>query len=184
MTQDQQILSVLESLSRSADMPQRKIAQHTGLNLAKVNFVLRKLKDKGFIKLKRVRDNPHKLKYLYLLTPDGLAEKSRLTYRFLKKAIAEYNQAESVIEESVQTMLADGIRRVVLWGNNEITKLFLKITSRLDNKIRVCGIVDPSGRNPDAIKPEKIGALAVDAVVACEGEVVDIPDGVRTWRLV
>ena len=68
---DRTALAVMELLEASADVPQRRIAALTGVNLAKVNFILRRLIDKGFVKLKRVRENPHKLRYLYLLTPEG-----------------------------------------------------------------------------------------------------------------
>ena len=64
--------SGLETLVASADTHQRQIAAKTGLNLAKVNFVVRHLVERGLVRLKRVRDNPHKLRYLYLLTPEGV----------------------------------------------------------------------------------------------------------------
>lgn len=184
MTEDRSILSVLESLSDSADLPQRKIAARTGLNLAKVNFVLRKLVDKGFVKLKRVRDNPHKLRYLYLLTPEGMAEKSRLTYNFLQRTLKQYNQAERRVAESVESMIAQGIRRVVLWGETELTDLCLRIISEIDGDVRIVGVIDPTGKNPRAIHPDSLASLDVDAVIVCEAELPELPQDISVWRLV
>jgi MarR family transcriptional regulator, temperature-dependent positive regulator of motility len=184
MTEDHSILQILETLSESADAPQRQIAASTGLNLAKVNFVLRKLKDKGFVKLKRVRDNPHKLKYLYLLTPDGVKEKSRLTYRFMQRTLKEYNQAESRIRDSVELMVAHGIRRVVLWGHTEITRLCLRVIQSIGAEVRVMGVVDPSGKHPNALHPSQVEAMDVDAVVVCEPDIDGIPIGTEVWKLV
>ncbi len=184
MTEDHSVLSVLESISDSADLPQRKIAAKTGLNLSKVNFVLKKLVDKGFVKLKRVRDNPHKLRYLYLLTPDGMAEKSRLTYRFLQRTLKQYNQAERRVADSVESMLAQGVKRIVLWGDTEITDLCLRLLGELDGDVKVVGVIDPTGKNPRAIHPDGLPSLDVDAVVVCEAELPDLPNEISVWRLV
>ena len=183
MTEDRSPLAVLETISRAADLPQRQIAKSTGLNLAKVNYVLRKLKDKGFVKLKRVRENPHKLRYLYLLTPEGVKEKSRLTYRFMQRTLREYNRAEGRIRESVELMVARGIGRVLLWGNTEITRLCLEVLSAMDGTVRVVGVVDPSGLHPKALHPSQARAMDVDAVVVCEPE-AEVPAGMEVWRLV
>ena len=58
---------------------QRELARTTGLNLKKVNYCLQKLLEKGYIKFQRVRKNPDKRSYLYILTPAGLKAKSQLT---------------------------------------------------------------------------------------------------------
>jgi MarR family transcriptional regulator, temperature-dependent positive regulator of motility len=184
MSEERSTLQVLETISVAADSPQRKIAESTGLNLAKVNFVLKKLVDKGFVKLKRVRDNPHKLRYLYLLTPEGLSEKSRLTYRFMQRTLKEYSQAESRIRDSVELMVAQGIRRVIMWGNTEITKVCLRVLSSMDGQVKIVGVVDPSGRHPNALHPSQVQSLDVDAVVVCKPDAEGIPSGLDIWRLV
>jgi EPS-associated MarR family transcriptional regulator len=183
MTEERSVLSVLESLSEAPDTPQRKLAASTGLNLAKVNFVLRRLVDKGYVKLKRVRDNPHKLRYLYLLTPEGVAEKSRLTYRFLRRTLQEYGAAERRVADSVESMAAQGVHAVVLWGATEIAELCLKLIEGQGNGMRVLGVVDPTGRHPRALHPSQVAVLAPDAVVACDAEPAGLPPGIPVWKL-
>jgi TFIIE alpha subunit. len=186
MSEDRSVLSILETLSASADAPQRFIAAQTGLNLAKVNFVMRRLVDRGFVKLKRVRDNPHKWRYLYLLTPEGILEKSRLTYGFLQHSIKVYNEAERRVKASVEEMVAQGITKIVLYGNNEVTDLCLQLLDRMSDgkRISVLGVVDETGRHPLSVSPSRVLALGVDAVVVCDAEVNNLPGGIKVRRLV
>lgn len=183
LTEDLSILSVLESLAGAADVPQRQIAANTGLNLAKVNFVLRRLIEKGFVKLNRVRTNPHKLAYWYLLTPEGLAEKSRLTYAFVRRVLGEYTVAEAQLEERLREMTTHGVRRVVLVGANEITEFCLRILAKLEPKLQVLGVVDKSGQHPLTLRLEDVGGLAPDALVVCEAGARGLPTGLPAINL-
>ena len=186
MSEDRSILSILETLSASADAPQRFIAAKTGLNLAKVNFVMRRLIDKGFIKLKRVRDNPHKWRYLYLLTPEGILEKSRLTYNFLQHSIKTYNEAERRLKASIDEMLEQGIRKVVLYSSNEVTDLCIRLLDQMSDgkRISVLGVIDETGRHPLSIRPSQVVGLGVDAIVVCDAEVEALPPDIPVRRLV
>ncbi len=184
MSEDFSTLSVLETLAESADIPQRKIADRTGLNLAKVNFVIRKLVTRGWIKLKRVRDNPHKLRYLYLLTPEGMTAKSRLAYKFVQRAVAQYADVQVKIEQSLQSMASEGIGRVVLWGSNEITDLCLRILSDGNHGLRVVGVVDPVGTNSKALGPAQLCAVNADAILICDPDISELRDDLPVHWLV
>jgi EPS-associated MarR family transcriptional regulator len=61
-----------------------------GVSLGKVNYCLKKLTEKGLIKLSNFTHNPNKMGYTYLLTPSGIEEKTRLTFSFLKRKVIEY----------------------------------------------------------------------------------------------
>ena len=61
-----------------------------GVSLGKVNYCIGKLTEKGLIKITNFKQNPNKVGYAYLLTPQGIEEKSRLTFAFLKRKIIEY----------------------------------------------------------------------------------------------
>jgi len=184
VTEDLPTLSVLETLSEAADLPQRQIAARTGLNLAKVNFVLKALVEKGYVKLKRVRDNPHKLKYLYLLTPEGVAAKSRLAYRFVQRTLRQYADVEDKVAESVRSMVDQGVHRVVLWGCTEITSLCTRVMGELDGLLKVVGVVDPTGADPAALTLDQLDALSADAIVVCQPEADDLPEGIPVFWLV
>ena len=96
---DQTQLKVLQILHDHPDMNQRDLAKHTGVSLGKVNYVVKALKDKGLVKLENFSKNPNKLQYAYLLTPQGLLEKTRLTLYFLKRKQAEYEALRQEIVE-------------------------------------------------------------------------------------
>jgi len=68
-----------------------------GVSLGKVNYCIKKLTEKGLIKLTNFTHNPNKMGYTYLLTPGGIEEKSRLTFSFLKRKLIEYEALKKEI---------------------------------------------------------------------------------------
>ena len=91
-------LNVLRELETNPAVSQRQLARHLGVSLGSVNYCLRALVDKGFVKAENFRNNPAKAQYLYLLTPSGLSEKTRLTLAFLERKQADYHRLQNEIE--------------------------------------------------------------------------------------
>ena len=85
-------------LGDNPDMTQRELAEALGVSLGAVNYCLKALVEKGWVKLESFQSNPKKLGYLYLLTPPGLAAKTQLTARFLKRKLGEYEDLRAEIE--------------------------------------------------------------------------------------
>ena len=83
-------LDLLRKLESSPECTQRELSKEMGVSLGKVNYCIRKLTEKGLIKITNFKQNPNKVGYAYLLTPQGIEEKSRLTFAFLKRKIIEY----------------------------------------------------------------------------------------------
>ena len=83
-------LDLLRKLELSPECTQRELSKEMGVSLGKVNYCIRKLTEKGLIKITNFKQNPNKVGYAYLLTPQGIEEKSRLTFAFLKRKIIEY----------------------------------------------------------------------------------------------
>jgi EPS-associated MarR family transcriptional regulator len=83
-------LDLLRKLESSSQFTQRELAREMGVSLGKVNYCMKKLTEKGWVKLTNFTHNPNKMGYMYLLTPSGIDEKSRLTFSFLKRKIVEY----------------------------------------------------------------------------------------------
>ena len=83
-------LDLLRKLESTPHFTQRELSREMGVSLGKVNYCLKKLTEKGWIKLTNFTHNPNKMGYAYLLTPQGIDEKSRLTFSFLKKKVIEY----------------------------------------------------------------------------------------------
>lgn len=89
---------VLALLERNPDISQRDLAKALGISLGGVNYSLRALIEKGMVKAQNFSSSEKKLAYAYILTPKGLAEKSLLTARFLKRKMDEYEALKVEIE--------------------------------------------------------------------------------------
>ena len=92
--------NVLRKIKSKPNSSQRKMASELGFSLGKLNYCLKALKDKGFIKIKNFQQNPNKLGYAYILTPKGVAIKTKLTLNFMKRKIQEYDELKSEIDEN------------------------------------------------------------------------------------
>jgi EPS-associated MarR family transcriptional regulator len=83
-------LDLLRKLESNPQSTQRELSREMGVSLGKVNYCMKKLTEKGLIKLSNFTHNQNKMGYAYLLTPSGVEEKTRLTISFLKRKIVEY----------------------------------------------------------------------------------------------
>ena len=90
-------LKVIRLLENSPEMTQRELASTLGISLGAANFCLKALVDKGWIKIDNFNKNPNKLGYLYLVTPKGIAAKTKLTMQFLKRKLIEYDELKTEI---------------------------------------------------------------------------------------
>ena len=83
-------LDLLRKLELNPEYTQRELSQEIGVSLGKVNYCMKKLIEKGCVKLISFSRNPNKVGYVYLLTPKGIEEKTRLTFAFLRIKLQEY----------------------------------------------------------------------------------------------
>lgn len=89
---------LLRALENDPCISQRALSRELGLSLGKTNYCLRALMIKGWVKAGNFRRSPNKQRYLYRLTPAGVAEKARIAHRFLKRKIAEHEELTRQIE--------------------------------------------------------------------------------------
>lgn len=99
MISDELKYHLLKLLENDPNLSQRAISQEMGISLGKVNYCLHALIDKGIIKAKNFYKNKNKAAYTYYLTPKGLEEKGKITFRFLQAKISEYEKLKTEIEE-------------------------------------------------------------------------------------
>jgi len=90
---------LLKLLHENPEMNQRQIASALGLSLGKVNFCIKALVEKGFIKAGNFSRSPNKKAYAYLLTLNGIEEKAKVTFRFLERKQKEYEALSTEIEK-------------------------------------------------------------------------------------
>jgi len=89
---------VLRKINIRSNITQRELANDLGFSLGKLNYCLRELKNKGLIKIENFKRNPNKINYIYILTPKGLAKKTKLTINFMKRKMKEYEELKKEIE--------------------------------------------------------------------------------------
>ena len=99
MKNNNDYFEVLRKVKKSPNSNQRELAKDLGFSLGKLNYCLRELKAKGLIKISNFKKNPKKLNYIYVLTPKGIAEKTKLTIRFMKRKIAEYDEVKKELKD-------------------------------------------------------------------------------------
>ena len=90
---------VLRELSQNNNLTQRELSKRLGLSLGSINFVLKALMKKGYIKMQRFKDSDNKAKYIYVMTPKWLYDKAILTKEFINNKLQEYESLKKEIEE-------------------------------------------------------------------------------------
>ena len=98
MPNQQSKYQLLKSLEKDANQTQRQLSEELGISLGKVNYCLKSLIQRGFVKINNFKNSNHKLQYSYLLTPKGIEEKTKLTIEFLKVKTEEYEALKEEVE--------------------------------------------------------------------------------------
>jgi MarR family. len=92
-------LLLLREIDANPQLTQRELSSHLGVSLGKINFLIKALIEKGFIKVDNFKNSKNKIAYLYFLTPSGIEEKAKITYWFLKRKMKEYEKLEIEIKK-------------------------------------------------------------------------------------
>ena len=88
---------VMRLIQDNPSLTQRELAEELGISLGGLNYCLRALIAKGLVKMQNFNQAENKLKYVYVLTPSGIKERSSLTYRFLERKMKEYEHLKAEI---------------------------------------------------------------------------------------
>ena len=97
---NQDNLNLLRKINKKKYSSQRMLAKDLNFSLGKLNYCLKSLKEKGLIKINNFKKNPKKMNYIYVLTPKGLAEKTKLTINFIKRKMDEYEELRKEVEKN------------------------------------------------------------------------------------
>ena len=92
-------LKLLRALGANSKVSQRQLARSMGISLGSINYCLNALINKGCVKVENFISNPKKSGYMYLLTPKGVSEKSKLTVAFLERKQKEYMRLQTEIKQ-------------------------------------------------------------------------------------
>jgi EPS-associated MarR family transcriptional regulator len=92
-------LKVLRSIEENPEITQRELSQELGVSLGKINYCLKALIEKGFVKARNFHNSNNKRAYLYKLTPSGIEAKARISVSFLRRKLREYAQLKIEIDQ-------------------------------------------------------------------------------------
>jgi EPS-associated MarR family transcriptional regulator len=106
--ENEKALHIFREIDKSSELTQRELSSRLGISLGKVNFLINALVRKGFVKVENFRQSDNKIAYLYCITPMGIEEKSRMTYRFLQRKMREYEELEQEIRQLREEVRAGG----------------------------------------------------------------------------
>src|SRR5215471_9206247 len=113
------MLGLLDAVEQDRVHSQRHLASELGIALGLVNAYLRRCMKKGLVK---VREAPAR-RYAYYLTPQGFAEKSRLTVEYLSYSFGFFRQAKTDCSELFRLARARGLDRVLLLGQSDLAEI-------------------------------------------------------------
>jgi len=99
MKNNQDHFEVLRKVEKKPGSTQRELAEELGFSLGKLNYCVKALQNKGLLKIKNFKRNPNKINYIYVLTPKGISEKTKLTINFMKRKIQEYDELKKELKK-------------------------------------------------------------------------------------
>ncbi len=100
MKKNEDHFEVLRRIDKFPNASQRKLASELGFSLGKLNYCLKALKKKGYVKLKNFQKQEKKIRYLqYVITPKGISERTKLTINFMKRKMKEFDELKKELED-------------------------------------------------------------------------------------
>ena len=99
MKDNQDHFNLLREIQKKPSAAQRELAVGLGFSIGKLNYCIKALKVKGLIKIKNFKKSKTKINYIYVLTPKGISEKTKLTIRFMKRKMKEYDELKKEIKK-------------------------------------------------------------------------------------
>ena len=100
MIDEQDRFEVLRKIEKKPDSSQRKLAEELGFSLGKLNYCLKALQNKGWVKIQNFQQKTNKITYLkYVITPKGISERTNLTINFMKKKMKEYDELKKELKK-------------------------------------------------------------------------------------
>jgi predicted ArsR family transcriptional regulator len=111
--------NILQSIENGEQISQRQLSSQLGINVASINFALKKLTKRGFVKM--LGANPRKMRYI--LTTKGITEKTQLAYKFFDRNFHFYKAVRKDVENKINSIAFDGKNRVAIYGATDLMEV-------------------------------------------------------------
>ena len=131
-------LEILEELSSNGHVTQRELSHKVGIALGLANFYIKRLVQKGYVEVIYLERN----RLGYLITPQGVVEKSRLTYSYIQRSYGYVRKVRISIRERLKVLSREGVRTVVIYGGGDIAEVTYLAIQEVGMKL--AGVVDGS----------------------------------------
>lgn len=163
-TNDIRTLRILEQVASGSLPSQRNIAKELNVSLGLANSFIKRLYIKGYVKVTTIPKNRIK----YILTPKGVAEKTRLTYNFIQHSYNFYKASRQRLRQLFKELESMGVRRLVLFGASDLAEIaFLSLQ---ETAIEVVAVVDADRQKKNllglkVIKISRLQELSFDRIL-------------------
>lgn len=128
--------NILQSIENGEKISQRQLSLQLGINVASINFALKKLTKRGLVKMLGV--NPRRIRYI--LTPKGIAEKTQLAYKFFDRNFHFYKAVRKDVENKIDSISFQGKNSVAIYGVTDLMEMAYLVIK--DKEIDLVAIVD------------------------------------------
>jgi DNA-binding MarR family transcriptional regulator len=161
---DLRTLKILEKVDNESTPSQRDLARDLNISLGLVNSFIKQLAKKGYFEIGHLAKN----RVRYILTPRGIAEKSRLTYEYIQYSVEFYKDARQKLREIYAEMEIQGVSCIVFYGAGDLAEI--AYLSLQQSCIELVAVVDDGrvGQNFmqfTVIHPDRIGSLWFDRIL-------------------
>lgn len=112
-------LSLLEKIETNPDVTQADLATQLGVAVGTVNWHLKRLISKGYVKVMRAE----RRKLRYIITPEGLAKRARLTVDYIEQQFLLYRRIRGKVKDILEALKAEGIRQVRIEGQGDVADI-------------------------------------------------------------
>jgi DNA-binding MarR family transcriptional regulator len=140
--EDRRNLQALEAIAEDSHITQRSLADQLGMALGLTNLYLKRLVRKGYVKCVNLQSN----RLRYLLTPNGIAEKARLTYEFMEHSLFLYGQVRQHLRDVLKSAIRENRKRVAIHGTGEAAEL--AYLSVVELGLELVAVFDETDRDP------------------------------------
>jgi DNA-binding MarR family transcriptional regulator len=178
---DIRTLKLLEEIEKNKTPSQRQLSRQLNISLGLVNSFIKRLSQKGYFKITNIPKNRVK----YILTPKGAAEKTRLTYVYIKYSFEFYKDSRQKLRELFRELSKQDVRNIVFYGANDLAEI--AYLSLQETPIQLLAVVDEMkiGKTflrlrilaPDALKAlgfDKILITAIDPVDEIKDKIMEM----------
>jgi len=130
---------ILDALDEEEITSQRQLSEYTGISLGQVNYVLKRLLERGLVKIGNFQRNPKKIGYAYLLTPKGFEAKSKMAVKFVMTKLREYNILQERLANRLAEISEEGVQQIIFVGPELIHEFVELIIQKRSLRLKLVG---------------------------------------------